>query len=150
MKVEGTYTIKASRDRVWDGLLTPDALAECIPGCQALQEVGKDKYEMTLRVGLGAISGTYGGSVTVTDKEAHSSFKMLVQGKGSGTTIKGEGLICLSDEEAGTEVTVKGDGQVTGVIARVGQRLIGSVAKTMMDQFFSCMKTKIESGKSGR
>ena len=114
MKVEGTYTFKASRDRVWHGLLTPDALAECIPGCQALQEVGKDKYEMTLRVGLGAISGTYGGSVTVTDKEAHSSFKMLVQGKGSGTTIRGEGLICLSDEEAGTVVKVKGDGQVTG------------------------------------
>ena len=146
MKVQGTYSFKAKSERVWASLLSPEVLAQCIPGCQALNAVGGDKYEIDLKVGLGAISGTYSGTVALADQEEHSSFKMLVHGKGGGTTIQGEGLIRLNDNEAGTEVTVDGDARVTGVIARVGQRLLGSVAKSLMDQFFTCMKAKVEAG----
>ena len=146
MKVQGAYNFKAKGDRVWASLMSPDVLAQCIPGCQALAGVGGDKYEIDLKVGLGAISGTYSGTVALADKEEHSSFKMLVYGKGGGTTIQGEGLIRLNDNGAGTEVTVEGDAQITGVIARVGQRLLGSVAKTLIDQFFNCMKAKVETG----
>ena len=39
----------------------------------------------------------------------------------------------------GTRVTVDGDARVTGVVARVGQRLLGAVSKTLMTQFFECM-----------
>jgi len=33
--------------------------------------------------------------------------------------------------------------QTGGAIARIGQRLIGSVAKMMMDRFFECLKSKL-------
>jgi carbon monoxide dehydrogenase subunit G len=33
--------------------------------------------------------------------------------------------------------------EVGGTIARVGQRLIGSVSKMMMDRFFSCLQGRI-------
>ena len=44
--------------------------------------------------------------------------------------------------EDGTVVSVKGSGQVGGLVARVGQRLLGSVSKMMMDRFFSCLQTR--------
>ena len=33
-----------------------------------------------------------------------------------------------------------GQGQVGGLIARVGQRLLGTVSKMMMDRFFACLQ----------
>jgi len=34
--------------------------------------------------------------------------------------------------------------QTGGAIARVGQRLIGSVSKMMMDRFFGCLRSRLE------
>ena len=38
---------------------------------------------------------------------------------------------------------VSGTVQTGGPIARVGQRLIGSVSKMMLDRFFACLQTKL-------
>ena len=32
MDISGSYTFNAPPDRVWDVLMTPDAIASCIPG----------------------------------------------------------------------------------------------------------------------
>ena len=36
--------------------------------------------------------------------------------------------------------------QVGGAIARLGQRLLGSVSKMMMDRFFNALQSKMKSG----
>jgi carbon monoxide dehydrogenase subunit G len=41
-------------------------------------------------------------------------------------------------------VDVSGTVQMGGAVARVGQRLIGSVSKMMLDRFFSCLQAKAE------
>ena len=146
MKVEGTYLIEADQKRVWDQMLDPEVLASCIPGCEQLNDVGGGRYEAALRVGIGAISGTYSGTVTVSDQDEPRSFKLTVEGKGAAGNITGEGLLALDGKEGATEVHVQGEAHVTGLIARVGQRLLGGVSKTMTDQFFACLKSKIEAG----
>ena len=145
MRVDGTYTFEADRDRVWKRLLDPDLLATCIPGCQELNTIGEGQYELVLKVGLGAISGVYSGTVTLTDIVEPSSYKMVVTGKGAGGTIKGEGSLALRDEDGEAVVEVAGEAQVSGLIARVGQRLLGSASKSLMNQFFGCMREKVES-----
>jgi hypothetical protein len=144
MKVSGTYSFKVGRQKLWDTLLDTDVLAACIPGCQAFKPIGDDRYEVSLKVGLGAISGSYKAVVEVADKDEPNSYTMRVQGKGSGTTIKGEGAITLVETESGSQARFEGDARVTGIIARVGQRLMGGASKTMVDQFFGCIKAKAE------
>lgn len=144
MKVEGAYSFKAGRDKVWAALLSPDVLSSCIPGCQEFRPAGEDTYDLVLKVGVAAISGTYTGRVTLADKKYPDSYRMLVEGKGSGGTIKGEGLLSFAESDGQTEIKVDGDAQVTGVVARVGQRLLGSTAKMLMNQFFGCLKGKVE------
>ena len=146
MQVSGTYVFDAQREVVWSRLLDPDVLASCIPGCEELKLVGDEKYEATIRVGIGAISGTYSGTVTLSDRDELSSFKLTVEGKGAAGNVRGEGVLDFSDQGTSTEVQVSGDAQVTGLIARVGQRLLGTASKTLMDQFFGCLKTRVEGG----
>jgi carbon monoxide dehydrogenase subunit G len=45
----------------------------------------------------------------------------------------------LSDTDGGTRVSYSADVQVGGLIASVGQRMLGGVSKLMLDQFFSRM-----------
>ena len=148
MKVEGSYVFDAGRREVWEALMAPEVLASCIPGCQELKSTGEDTYEMVLKVGVAAISGSYSGRVTIRDKVGLDSYRMVVEGKGSSGGVKGEGTIRLAENGAGTEVTVVGDAQITGIVARVGQRLLGSTSKLLLDQFFNCLKAKTESRSS--
>ena len=99
---------------------------------------------MTLTVGLAAITGTYSGTVVLTDMIPHTSYRLEVEGQGRPGFVKGSSAIALRAQGAATEVEVTGTVQTGGPIARVGQRLIGGVAKMMLDRFFGCLQAKLE------
>ena len=48
-------------------------------------------------------------------------------------------FISLSEDGGLTTVSVDGDGQAGGLLARVGQRMMESVGRNMMDRFFNCL-----------
>lgn len=139
MKVEGSFTYDAPRDRVWTVLMDADSLKTCVPGCEAMSPSGEDAYEATLRVGVGMIRGTYKGNIKITDKVEPSSYKLQVDGRGSAGFVKGVAEIELVDQGDKTLVNVNGDGSVGGTVAGVGQRMLGGVAKMLMGQFFDCL-----------
>ena len=144
MKVEGTFTIDAEREKVWEMLMSPETLAGCIPGCDSFEPVDEDTYNVKMRVGVGGVRGNYSGSVTIADRQHLESYRMVVEGRGRGGSVRGEGLLTFADVGGSTQVSVEGDAQVTGVVARVGQRLMGNASRMLMNQFFNCLKSKIE------
>jgi len=143
MKVEGNYTFDAPRDRVWSVLMDPEALKACVPGLETLTPTGENAYEANLKVGVAMIRGSYKGTITLTDLDAPSSYKMNVEGKGSNGFVKGIANIELVDQGGSTLVNVHGDGNVGGAVAGVGQRMMGGVAKMLMGQFFECLKKQL-------
>ena len=146
MDIFGSYTFDVSVDRVWDLLMDPAALSSCIPGCTRFEPDGEDRYAVTLTVALAAITGTYNGTVNLTDKTLHTSYRLVMEGQGRAGFVKGSSVISLRPAGASTAVDVSGAVHTGGPIARVGQRLIGGVARMMMDRFFACLKAKLEAG----
>ena len=144
MDIFGSYTFNAPPDRVWDLLMDPAAISSCIPGCDRFEPDGEDRYNVTLTVGLAAITGTYNGTVDLTDKTLHTSYRLVMEGQGRPGFVKGSSVIALRPAGAATAVDVSGAVHTGGPIARVGQRLIGGVAKMMLDRFFACLKAKLE------
>ena len=63
MKINGTATLNAPRDRVWAALNDPAVLVRTIPGCERLEALGDDRYRMTVTAGVASIKGTYLGEV---------------------------------------------------------------------------------------
>jgi carbon monoxide dehydrogenase subunit G len=143
MDISGSYSFNASPDRVWALLMDPAVLSSCIPGCDAFEPDGADRYNVTLTVGLAAITGTYNGTVVLTDMIPNTSYGLVVEGQGRPGFVKGTTKITLRPDGATTSVDVSAAVQTGGAIARIGQRLIGSVAKMMMDRFFECLKSKV-------
>lgn len=143
MDIAGTYPFNAPPDRVWDLLMDPGVLASCIPGCERFEPTGEDRYAVTLTIGLAAITGTYSGTVVIVDKMPRTSYRLVVEGQGRPGFVKGSSGIVLRAEGTTTMVDVTGTVQTGGPIARLGQRLIGGVAKMMMDRFFACLQAKL-------
>jgi carbon monoxide dehydrogenase subunit G len=149
MDIAGSYPFNASTDRVWDLLMDPDVLRSCIPGCDRFEPDGpgdpgdNDRYNVTLTVALAAITGTYNGTVVLMDKIEGTSYRLVVEGQGRAGFVKGTSAIALRAEGATTIVDVAGTVQTGGPIARVGQRLIGGVAKMMLDRFFACLQSQL-------
>ena len=144
MEISGSYTFNAPPDRVWKLLMDPAVISSCIPGCERFDPEGEDRYKVTLTVGLAAITGTYDGTVVLADKIEPASYRLIVEGQGRPGFVKGSSAIALRGSGATTDVDVTGTVQTGGPIARVGQRLIGGVAKMMLDRFFACLQAKLE------
>ena len=139
MKIEGSHEIPAPRQQVWDAFLDPARLRQAMPGCEKLEAVGDDEYKATLKIGIAAVKGTFEGKVKLSDKKAPDSYRMAVEGSGGPGFVRGEAAISLVEVPGGTRVDYNADFQVGGLIAGVGQRLLGGVSKMMADQFFGRM-----------
>lgn len=144
MKIDGAHEIPAPRQRVWEAFLDPERLKQAIPGCEKLEVIGEDEYKATMKVGVGAVKGTFEGKVRITEKNAPDSYKMAVEGSGGPGFVRGEAAITLSDTATGTRVAYSADVQVGGLIAGVGQRMLGGVTKMMADQFFNRMSELLQ------
>jgi len=144
MKIEGHYDLPAPRDRAWEVLLDPAQLSKAIPGCENLEATGPDEYKATLKVGVAAVRGTFEGKVRLSDKEPPTHYKMALEGSGGPGFVRGEASMELSDVAGGTRVAYVADVQIGGLIAGVGQRMLGGVAKMMLDQFFARIAGQLE------
>jgi hypothetical protein len=143
MDVTGTYVFAAPPDVVWKLLVDPAVVGACLPGCDGLEPVGDDRYRATLTLAVAAISGRYTGTVAMLDKNPPHSYRLVVEGKGKPGFVNGEATVELVPDGNATTVRVTGRGDVGGLIARVGQRLLGSVSKMMMDRFFDSLQKSV-------
>jgi len=144
MHLTGSYTFKASRDAVWDAMLNPDAIRNCMPGCEDFVTVGPDQYEAKMKVGVGSIKGVFQGKIQLIEAIQPSSYRMNVEGGGGPGRVKGSGVLTLAEDGAGTLVSYDGDAQVAGLIASVGQRLLGVTARKLIEQFFKSMEKQVQ------
>jgi carbon monoxide dehydrogenase subunit G len=143
MEVSGSYVFDAPPGRVWDLLMDPAVVASCIPGCDHFEPAGEDRYRARLTVTLAAITGTYDGLVVLSDKVPLTSYRLTAEGRGRAGFVQGSSAIVLHADGGTTLVEVTATVQAGGTIARVGQRIIGSVSKLMLDRFFACLRAKV-------
>lgn len=128
MEISGSYTFAAPPARVWDLLMDPAAIAACIPGCDRLEPDGEDRYRARLTVALAAITGTYDGTVVLSEKVPPVSYRLAAEGQGRPGSVIGKAAVSLRAEGAATIVDVKAEVQTRGAIAR---------------SFFACLQSRL-------
>ena len=107
MNVQGTYTFNAPATKVWDLLIAPKTVAQCLPGCEKLEPLGDDRYQATLKIDIAAINGKYQDTVALIDKRPPNSYRLLVDGSGTPGFVKGESAIVVIEQGEKTLVQVR-------------------------------------------
>ena len=133
------------REQVYAALVDPVVLARLLPGVEKFTETETDKYEVVVKLGVGAIKGSYQGNVEIFDRTPPEGYKLRGEAKGGPGWARGEAQFQLeASETGGTRVIAAADTQVGGAIAGVGQRMMEGVAKSMAQEFFVAVGRELE------
>jgi uncharacterized protein len=118
-------------------------LARTIPGCERLEPAGPDSYRFTVTAGLASIRGTYTGEVALAQQHEPTSLVLTARGGGAPGTVATSIHITLLPADGTTEVSYDADAAIDGLIAAVGQRMLGSVTRYLIAQFFGALERRI-------
>ena len=146
MDISATYVFDAPAERVWNTLMDPAALAACVPGCQSLEPTGEDEYQAVVNLALGPVRGNFTARVAITETNPYNSYRLSLNGNSNIGFGSGESLVTLEEEGGKTTVKVDSQAQAGGTVARVGQRMMESVARGLLDRFFSCLQETVGRG----
>lgn len=136
MKLEGSFKFDEGQAQVWEAVTNPRHLEKAIPGCASLKEYEPNKYDVLLKIAIPAVKGSYTLKFEMADAQPPQQCRLIGEGSGGPGFVKGETTINLTVEDGGTVLNYAGDVQVGGLIAGIGQRMIGGIAKMMAKQFF--------------
>jgi uncharacterized protein len=146
MKITGEHAFVSSREQVWAALEDPQVLANAMPGVKKLDVTGPDEYAITVSVGVGSVKGTYDGTLRITDKEAPEACSVRANASGGPGSVEAVAQMRMRDgDNGGARLTYEADANVTGPLAGVGQRLIGSAAKRTTREFLEGLDRQIQS-----
>jgi len=114
LEIGGAETIQAPVEALWKALNDPVVLTRCIPGCKTMTEIAPPKT-CSIRV------------------------------SGAGTLGHGNGSARFEIEPDGPDqsrLTYQGGGEIGGLVAGVGQRILSSVSKHLVGRFFTALRAE--------
>ncbi len=151
IQIDKEFEVDQSPEEVWDFLVTPERVVECLPGAKIVQEVDERTYEGELGVKLGPIGATFHGTIHFDELDEEN---LRVEMSGQGKDRKGTGSVKMSmrsqlepREDGGTRVSVSQTVNLSGKLASFGRGgVIQSVADFMFGRFTSCVQKKLAGG----
>lgn len=137
---QGTASIQASRDRVWNMLLDPETLRAVIPGCRSVEMVSSTHFRADVVLGIGPVTGRYSADVILSDLDPPRSVTLTGSADGALGFGRGAGRLVLeADSHGGTVMTYNYDAAIGGKVASIGGRLLDGATKVIIGQFFSAI-----------
>jgi carbon monoxide dehydrogenase subunit G len=149
MKLSGSALLNAPAEQIFNSMHDPAFLVRTIPGCQQLEVVGPDEYQMTVNAGVASIKGTYLGNVRMVDPVPPQAYTLRASAQSAVGTVDADARISLEDRGGSTELRYDADARIGGTIAGVGQRVLTGVAKKMAGDFFAAVDRELTSAETG-
>ena len=148
MEMQGEQLIPLPQAATWAALNDPEVLKDCIPGCESVERVADNEYDVVLTVKVGPVSAKFKGKMTVTDSDPPNAYTLGFEGQGGVAGFaKGQATVALTPEAKNTRLAYTAKASIGGKLAQVGARLIDGVAKKLAEQFFTAFNQRA-SGKS--
>jgi 2-furoyl-CoA dehydrogenase large subunit len=140
----GEISLSAPVEEVWRRLLDPSELAAIIPGCRGLTQDGPDRYSAEVVIGVAGIRGTYHVQIELRDKKEETSVRLVGKAFGALGFGSGSGFVSLRPEVGGrTRLQYRYEADIGGKVAAVGQRMLGSVMRYLIAQFFHSLERRL-------
>jgi carbon monoxide dehydrogenase subunit G len=146
MRLEGTFSVRAPRDRAFAFLLDPHRLSACIDDPHTVEVQDADRFRGTLKSGVGPIKGTFGWSATVVDRVPGERARIKVHGTGMGSAFDIDATIKLTEVQGVTTAAWLAEVTLSGTIATLGARLMQGTVDKKTNAFFENVRRRLEDG----
>lgn len=116
-----------------------------IPGCRSMTEVAPDWYKVEMQLRVAAVGGSFEGEVALHGKDEPRTSRLTVSGGGTLGNGNGEARFTIEPQADGASLlTYQGSGEIGGLVAGVGQRVLGSVSKHLVGKFFTAFRKEFD------
>jgi len=145
MKLEGEYTFDGPQEEVWKIIRDPEVLATALPGTESLEQLSENEYQGQMNVRVGPVAGEFSGKILVSNEMPPERCTLTVEGKGKPGFVNGSGNIQLfAQDDNKTLMKYEGEMQIGGRLASVGQRLLDSASKSIINQGLVAMNQALQ------
>jgi len=144
MEMTGEQLIPLPQAATWKALNDPAVLKDCIPGCESIESVGDNEYEVVLTAKVGPVSAKFKGRMKVSDADPPRAYTLRFEGQGGVAGFaKGEAGVALAPEgDDSTRLSYTAKATIGGKLAQVGARLIDGVARQLAGKFFEAFSRR--------
>jgi carbon monoxide dehydrogenase subunit G len=145
VKLENSFTVPVTADVAWPVLLDVEQIAPCMPGATLTGRDGDD-FTGTVKVKVGPVSLTYGGTATFASLDETNRVAVI---EASGKETRGSGTAKavittrLTEAEGSTRVDVETELTITGKPAQFGRGVMAEISGKLITQFADCLAGKI-------
>jgi carbon monoxide dehydrogenase subunit G len=145
MQLTGKHVVNASPLKIWEMLMDTNTLARIVPGISRLEKTGDNTYKSIIEIKMGPVNSSFAGDLQMEDIKDPEGFTLKVQQNSKIGNAKAAIKISLSPiNDNQSEVAFDGDVNLSGMLAAMGQRLIGGVSNTLTKQFFANLEKELE------
>ena len=138
MELINQQALPVSQAIAWDALNDTSLLQQSIPGCEAINPIGDNEYEVLMTAAIGPVKAKFKGKLKLSDINPPQSYTMAFEGQG-GAAGHGKGTASVRLEPTGPDDTLLHyavTASVGGKIAQVGSRLVDMAAQKIANDFF--------------
>lgn len=147
MKIEKQFRLNAPRDAVWAFITTPERVAACLPGCEAVEPLGDARYKALIKVQMGPIKTNFQVEVEATEERPPEFATYVTQGEEGGRASRLRATSTLTLAAAGaqqTDVTYSSDISIVGRLGKFGLGVMKKKADSMGNEFVAALRAQIE------
>jgi carbon monoxide dehydrogenase subunit G len=145
MELHHEFTVPVPVDEAWRALLDIERVAPCLPGASVEDYDGKT-VTGSVKVKVGPITVTYRGTAVFEEQDESAHRMVLIA---SGRETRGQGTAratvtgTLTGQDGGTAVSVRTDLAVTGRPAQFGRGVMAEVGDRLIGQFARCLAERL-------
>ena len=144
MEMSGEQIVPAPQREVWAALNDPGVLKECVPGCESIEPLGENVYQVLMVARVGPVSAKFKGKLTLSDINPPNSYALAFEGQGGPAGFaKGGANVRLKSENSSTRLSYDVKASVGGKLAQIGSRLVDAAAKKVADDFFRAFNERM-------
>jgi uncharacterized protein len=145
MELQHEFTVPVPVEDAWHALLDIERVAPCLPGAVVDDYDGRT-VTGSVKVKVGPVTVAYRGTAVFEEQDAAAHRMVLVA---SGRETRGQGTAratvtgTLTERDGGTAVSVRTDLTVTGRPAQFGRGVLAEVGDRLVGQFATCLADRL-------
>ena len=145
IEIKGDVPLEYPQREIWNAFMDPDFMARVIPGCDSLVPTEEpDTYRANLKIKIGPIQGKFRAEVVQCDMVPMDRFGLRITARGPTGFMDGTGQVELVPDGNHTVLRYSGAVNVGGRIARLGQRLVSTAARTMISRSLDGVRSRLD------
>jgi len=115
-----------------------------------MTEIAPDAYKVEMQLRVAAVGGSFEGEIALSDKVLPTACSIKVSGAGTLGHGNGNARFEIAPEGPdASRLSFQGVGEIGGLVAGVGQRILSSVSKHLVGRFFTALRKELETPVEG-